>query len=116
MTTKKDGSFKDKAEAGVKQELSQVQPTENNILAALSYVWLLCLIPLLFARKDQYVQHHARQGAVLLVFELIFGWFPIFGLIFALISIVGIVKALQGKKWDMPVVKLILDKFVLNQK
>lgn len=109
-------SWKEKAKKEVFSEITKIQPTESNLLAAISYVWLLCLIPLLFIkRKDEYVQFHARQGAVLLVFELIFGWFPLFTIFFVFISIIGFVAALQGKRWKMPVVTTIL-KQVMEKK
>lgn len=107
--------FKTKATREIHEELGKVQPSESNLLAALSYMWLLCLIPLFFGRKNPFVQFHARQGAVLLVLELLFGWFPIFLIIFIVASLIGILKALQGEKWSMPIVKTILEKVVNNK-
>jgi uncharacterized membrane protein len=85
------------------------------MLAALSYVWVLCLIPFLFARKNAYVQFHARQGMVLLVLELLLWWFPLLIVLFGIISIIGFVRALQGTRWEIPVVKTILE-YITNRK
>ncbi len=84
---------------------------QNKGIAALSYVWILCLVPLLAKRDSKFAQFHAKQGLVLFIIELVaslFWWFPFFGqlLMLALIvvSIIGIVKALNGEWWQMPIV------------
>ena len=87
---------------------------EKRVIAALSYIWILCLIPLLTRREDEYCQFHAKQGVVVFIGSFavmilgiipILGWFIIlpFGwLIIVVMSILGIINALQGKKWEMP--------------
>lgn len=80
----------------------------------ISYLGILCLIPLLLKSKDKFVQHHAKQGLVLFIFEIILivvGFLPLLGWllgflgwIFAvLMSIMGIINALAGKLWQMPI-------------
>lgn len=80
----------------------------KNGLAALSYIWILCLIPLL-SSKDEFVKFHARQGFVLFIIEValvLVAWIPVIGwvlfLIVAIIALVGIIKALNGEKWEIP--------------
>ena len=82
---------------------------ENKILAALSYAWILFLVPLLGKRKSKFAQFHAKQGMVLFILELIGSllmWFPVFGqllmLAFVVISVIGIIKALNGEWWKIP--------------
>jgi uncharacterized membrane protein len=82
---------------------------ENKIIAALSYAWILCLVPLLGKRKSKFAQFHAKQGLILFILELIASllmWFPVFGqlimLAFVVISIMGIIKALNGEWWKIP--------------
>jgi fumarate reductase subunit D len=88
--------------------------SENHILAALSYLWLLFLIPLLTKKEDPYCQFHAKQGLVLFLFSLlivvigvlpVLGWLvSFFGWLFvSILSIVGFIYALMGKEWEMPV-------------
>ena len=84
---------------------------ENKLLAALSYVWILCLVPLLAKRESKFAQFHAKQGLVLFIIDLIaslFFWFPLFGqllmLLLLVVSILGIVKAYNGEWWKMPLV------------
>jgi len=78
---------------------------ENKVLAALSYAWILCLVPLLGKRDSKFCQFHAKQGLFLTIASLFF-WFPFFGQILALvvivISVMGIVKALNGEWWEIP--------------
>lgn len=96
--------------AKVKIGDEELKITENRLAAALSYVWVLCLLPLLGQRHDKFVQAHAKQGLVLFLVELVgmlFFWVPLFGqlLFLALVglSIAGIYKALSGKTWTMPI-------------
>ena len=86
-------------------------------MAALSYVFVLCLIPLLLSRDSAYVQFHAKQGLVLFIVEVVvmilasvlvfiplLGWLAnlVMYLFVFIMAITGFVKALQGKKWEMP--------------
>ena len=84
---------------------------DNKVMAALSYAWILFLVPLLGKRDSKFAQFHAKQGLVLFIIELVGGffmWFPIFGqllmLALVLVSVLGIIKALNGEWWKMPVV------------
>ncbi len=84
---------------------------ENKTIAALSYAWILFLVPLLGKRDSKFAQFHAKQGLILFIIELVAGffmWFPIFGqllmLALVLVSVLGIIKALNGEWWKMPVV------------
>ena len=82
---------------------------KNKVMAALSYVWILCLVPLLGKRDSEFAQFHAKQGLVLFIIEIVASllvWFPIIGqlvmLALLIVSVVGIVKALNGERWEIP--------------
>ena len=46
-------------------------PSSNrNVMIALSYLWLLALVPLLTEKDDKEVQWHAKHGLVLMVAEM----------------------------------------------
>lgn len=82
---------------------------KNKTIAALSYVWILCLVPLLGKRDSKYAQFHAKQGLVLFIVEIVASllfWFPFFGqlimLALVVISVMGIVKTLNGEWWEVP--------------
>jgi uncharacterized membrane protein len=95
--------------------MTQVQETkdrdvdQNKVMAAISYVWILCLVPLFLKRHSKFCQFHAKQGLVLFILEvlgwLIF-WVPLVGwLLFIYIivmAVLGIMNALQGNYWEMP--------------
>ncbi len=91
---------------------SKEKDVENNkAIAALSYVWILCLIPLLGKRDSEFAQFHAKQGLVLFIIEIVvslFAWFPIFGQLLMLallvVAVMGIIKALNGEWWEVPLV------------
>lgn len=84
---------------------------KNKTAAVLSYFWILCLLPLLTKQRSKFCQFHAKQGFVLFVLEtagcLIY-WFPIFGqllmLMFFIISIVAVLRTLNGEYWKIPYV------------
>ena len=84
------------------------------LLAAASYLWILFLAPFIWRRDSKFVMHHARQGLVLFLFECLValvGWIPLLGwfvsmaagLFLALMALFGIVHALMGEDWEMPV-------------
>ncbi len=93
---------------GIKKEIDKIPPTtDNNLLAALSYVWVLSLLMLLFKRNDPFVLHHARQGFILNILTLV-AWFPVLGwIVFALAAagmVIGFIQAWQGKEYRVPYV------------
>jgi len=82
---------------------------KNRYLAALSYIWILCLVPLFLKRDSKFAQFHAKQGLVLFIANvagsLVF-WIPVVGWLLGLgiliLAVLGIVKALSGQWWEMP--------------
>ena len=78
----------------------------SKLLAALSYVSILFLIPMLFAQEDEFARFHAKQGARLFICNAIgsilgsifsIGW--VINLLLIYLMIVGIINALNGK-WE----------------
>lgn len=93
-----------------------------NPIAILSYLGILVLIPLLVEKKDEFVKFHARQGLVLFIGEIatmfvswipIIGWFLGFlvGILWLVLSIIGIINVLNGKKTLLPVIGQFADRF-----
>lgn len=93
-----------------------------NPIAILSYLGILVLIPLLLEKKDEFVKFHAKQGLVLLMAEAILwfvSWIPILGWLAGLIggmfclvlTILGIVNVLSGKKTPLPLLGQYAEKF-----
>lgn len=107
MTNKKQEN-KEKTNVNSSKDLD-VEINKN--IAALSYVWILCFIPFLLKRDSEFVQFHAKQGLVLFIVELLASlliWFPFFGpllmLVLVIISVMAIVKTLNGERWEIPFV------------
>lgn len=83
---------------------------DHKVMASLSYIGVLCLIPLLFMKNSAYAQTHAKQGVLLflvwLVGSLVF-WFPLIGQLAALavfvVNVFVFIKCLQGEFWEIPV-------------
>jgi uncharacterized membrane protein len=80
---------------------------ENKVWALLSYLGILCLIPLLAKKDSKFAQFHAKQG-LLLVIGWVVSWFPILGWIIGIIvlvlSIIGIVNVLSGEMKKLPLI------------
>lgn len=78
---------------------------DNKVMAALSYIWILFLIPLLLKKDSKFCQFHAKQGLILFILSFI-TWFPIIGWLIGLaiivVSVVSIVKTLAGEQWQIP--------------
>lgn len=103
-------------------------------MIALSYLWVLALVPLWFEKHDSRIQWHAKHGLVLLVAEIIFwtaftivtsvlgfitsglgflvGLFgPFIWLAIAIIHGVAIVKGIKGDQLIIPGVSEYASRF-----
>lgn len=83
----------------------------NKGVAALSYVWVLCLVPLLGKKDSEFAQHHAKQGFIVFTIEILGSlvfWIPLFGWILAValfvVAVMGVIKALNGEWWEIPLI------------
>ena len=97
---------------------------EGKIFAVIGYLGILCLVPLLFKKENKFALFHGKQGLVLFLGEVtlgiisvipFLGWFVGFlgVLLFGILSLIGIIQALTGNYWKMPVVSDLADKFNL---
>jgi uncharacterized membrane protein len=104
--------------------------SDRTIMLVLSYVGILCLIPLLTKKDDPEVQWHSKNGTALFAAEvvlvilrimLIFIRIPFLGcgvsmitcviwLGFLVISILAIMKALKGERFRIPVITDMAEK------
>lgn len=91
------------------------QKSDDNLIAAISYLWILSIIILLVKKDSDYVKFHARQGVVLFAASVVFQIvsFVIFfiapliwllQLVILVAVIVGFIKALGGQRYKLPVV------------
>jgi fumarate reductase subunit D len=93
----------------------------SRLLALLSYLGVLCLVPMVFNKDDAYVDFHARQGLVLWVWGVlsIFALylpglgsyvFSVSYFMIAMLGLFGVVSVLFNKAWEIPVIASIARK------
>ncbi len=97
------------------------QVLEGKIFAILSYLSILCIIPLVFKKDNDFALSHGKQGLVLFIAEaavfiisiILPGIFRPFIFVFGVLSLVGIIWALKGEYVKIPVVSNIAEKITL---
>ena len=101
---------------GVESErLFDLEMLEERFFAALGYLAFLCFVPLLLKKEHRFVQFHGKQGLALFILEVatfILKAVPAMGetlftpafVVLSIFSIVGIIKALMGESWPVPVI------------
>ena len=106
-------------------ELNKKDVAENRYIAAVSYIPVLFIVPLLAKKDSHFAQFHAKQGMLLTITWFIIwilgsipiiGWFiimPLGNLLMVVISILGILNALAGKYWKIPYLSQYADKIKL---
>lgn len=82
---------------------------DNKLLAALAYVWILSIVILLVKKDSKFAQFHAKQGLVLFIASVIVSFIPFLGWfilnpIIWIVALVGLIRALTGKYWKIPLV------------
>ncbi len=102
---------------------SPLPPRPSQLMLVLCYLGLLSIIPYLAAKGDEEVRFHARQGlglgligvgaAVLASIPFIHFFGAIGIALVVILSILGIVKALSGIRWRMPVAADLADRLEL---
>ncbi|KXK00408.1 MAG: Chloroplast import component protein (Tic20) [Parcubacteria bacterium OLB19] len=98
---------------------------ETTIMASISYLGPLVLVPLLTKRENQFVMFHVKQGLVLFgiwiaslfILMITLGILaPITGLInfgLLILSIIGILNALKMKEVEVPITGKLASKISL---
>ena len=96
------------------------QSEEGRMAAIMSYIPLLCFIPLLNMPDNKEARLHARQGTLLFIIELFAAIFLVDGIshfIFKAILIIavafsflGIFFSVQGKNYKLPFIGDFVDK------
>lgn len=107
--------------------------SDRTLMVVLSYLWILCIIPLLAKKDDREVQWHAKNGLAILAAEIILAViFFVLGMVlgdslglgcglstlqcvvwlgFLVIRILAIVKGVAGQRFRVPVISDMADKF-----
>ena len=101
---------------------------EGKIFAFIGYWGLLFLVPILAKKDNKFAVFHGKQGmvltiaviAVIIVFSIL-SFIPYLGILFMIIewlaliamgvfAIIGMIQALTGKYWKMPILGDIAEK------
>ncbi|MCL5795801.1 MAG: DUF4870 domain-containing protein [Patescibacteria group bacterium] len=89
---------------------------ENKVWAAIGYLGILFLIPMLAKKDSPFAQYHAKQGLALFILGVIvgaasalpiIGWFviaPIGSIVTLILFIIGLVNSLSGKTVPLPII------------
>ena len=82
--------------------------SENRgLMVALSYLWLLALIPLLVEKEDAEVQWHAKHGLTLLVAEVLVGiGFMVLGVVLSFVDFLGCIVGILNMVFFLAVLVL----------
>ena len=101
---------------------SEKEILEGKIFAVLSYLSILCIIPLLLRKENDFVLSHGKQGLVIFIGEvsifiihIVLGaWILNLGtFFFGIISLWGIIEVLRGNYVKLPFVADIAEKITL---
>jgi len=119
---------------------TEEQINEGKSLAWLAYLGILFLIPLLAHKDNPFSKYHARQGMVLFFVEVALGivwgilyaialaiafgiggvgfclvlvWIimPLAYLFVGILALIGLIQALSGKFWKMPILGNLAEKW-----
>lgn len=100
--------------------LSGGRGTRSLVMAAFSYLGVLCFVPLLFNRDDPFVGFHARQGLVLWAWGVLAlfalglpgaGWFFRTSVsMVSMLSVIGLISVSLGKTWRFPFIHDLSEK------
>lgn len=90
--------------------------SDSKLMAGLSYVWIVSIFMLLLKKDDEFVKFHARQGFILFILSFIvvipvIGWILVWAVI--IVDIIGLIKALSGDRWKIPLVGDLAEKINL---
>lgn len=102
---------------------------DNKVMALLSYLGILVLVPIFAAKDSKFARFHANQGLVLIiceiawsivysivtmvlagilgvgvVFSIITGVLYLVYLVFFVLAIIGIINAVRGKAKELPII------------
>ncbi len=119
------------------EELKALPPEieEGKVMAAIGYLGILFLVPLLAKKENEYCQFHGKQGAVLfgaevigaivlIILSVILNIVPCAGAVISLVlwlafctcalglSVWGLVMAIKGEYWKMPFIAPLAEKLI----
>lgn len=109
------------AKAGQKENRESQETEEGKAFAILSYLSILCIIPLILKKENKFCLFHAKQGLVIFLAEVgvfVLSVLPVLGgilwrlgvLFFGFLSIWCIIQVLLAKYVKIPLVSELAEK------
>lgn len=90
---------------------------KDALLAVLSYIHILAIVPLLFGRRNEFVHYHAKQGFFLLIIWVLAGfalYLPFLPWVFFVLIFVdilfGLIHVALGKTRPMPLMGKLAER------
>ena len=95
---------------------------QNKVMALVSYIWILFLLPLFLAKESRFARYHANQGIVLAIAGTAIGlllgiaaFIPVVNIIVGILgglvelavlalAVLGIYNVWQGKAKELPLI------------
>lgn len=107
-----------------RNEKNSKEIIEGKVFALLSYLSILCIIPLILKKDNKFCLFHAKQGLVIFIAEVgvfILSVLPVIGgivwrlgvLLFGFLSIWCIIQVLLARHTRLPIVFNLAEKIVL---
>lgn len=91
------------------EPVMDAETKKYRLVAALSYLGLLFLVPLLTAKESDYAKFHVRQGIVLYAVQVVVSfliWIPYLGWLLAVVTAIvmlyATIQAYNGHRWELP--------------
>ena len=95
--------------------------SDSNLLAAISYLWILSIVMLFVKKDDDFVVFHAKQGTVLfgaltvvaiagIPFLFLGPLVLLVDLVIFIAVIIGFIQAISGKRYKIPIVSNLAEK------
>ena len=85
---------------------------QQYLLAALGYVWFICVLIWIVKKDDPFVMQHARNGTALFVLSILWFIWPV-GMIIALFELYGFYQAFIGRSYKLPLIGAWLETIKL---
>jgi len=99
-----------------KETTPKTKSAENNsnLIAALSYFWILSVVFYITNKEDKFVVFHAKQGMVLFALSIVLTFIPVIGWLanigVLIMSFVGAVKAYGNEKYKIAIIGDLAEK------
>jgi fumarate reductase subunit D len=93
----------------------------STAMGAMSYLGILCFVPLMMNRDDEYIQFHAKQGLVLWIWAVLAAFslqipgagkmiFGVSSMAILVFSAIGLVSIAFKRAWKLPLVSYFSDR------